>query len=395
MHNHGGNNMSIIGNPLFIGGGGGVAYITVTYPQGSTCTCSKGGTTLTADDTSGVFMFAVPEGGTWTVSCTDGTDTASKSVVVSEGTIEGGAGGFYEVVLSYISATLNDNEWSVISTVAQAGTGDAYWDVGDRKAVILNGTVGTLSLSNVTLYVYILDFNHADNSVSDNNIIFGGFKSALTGGVDVCLADSSYNSSKSDGTKCFNMNHWGSSSSPYNTNYGGWKGCDLRYDILGSTKSAPSGYGSTPTTSRVGYDAAATAISSPVPNTLMAALPSDFRNVLRLRTHYVDNKGNSSNTDANVTSVVDSIFLLSEFETFGARTSANQYEQNHQTQMAYFKNGNSKVKYKHNATSTAALWWEASPYYSSAYVFCCVYTSGSASDHYSRYSNGLAPAFKI
>ena len=49
--------------------------------------------------------------------------------------------------------------------------------------------------------------------------------------------DSNYNSSYTDGRKGFNTNHWG------NYNYGGWKGCDARYDILGSTNKQPSGYG--------------------------------------------------------------------------------------------------------------------------------------------------------
>lgn len=43
------------------------ASIAVTYPEGSTCTCSDGNTTLTAPDTSGSHTFMVPNAGTWTV----------------------------------------------------------------------------------------------------------------------------------------------------------------------------------------------------------------------------------------------------------------------------------------------------------------------------------------
>ena len=297
------------------------------------------------------------------------------------------------VTISSVPA-VSDATWAQISEISQAGTGDTYWDIGDTKTITLNGTVGTLSLSNLSLNVFILDFNHPINgSTADNNIIWGGFKT--TGGVDVALCDSGYGSNYSDGTKYFNMNHWGGSSSPYNTNYGGWKGCDLRYDILGGTKTAPSGYGSTPTTSRVGYDATAATISSPVSNTLMSALPSDFRNVLRLHTHYVDNKGNKSNTDANVTSCVDAIFLLSEFEVHGARTYANTYEQSHQKQMSYYAAGNSKIKYRHDATGTAVLWWCSSANYNNANNFCNVNTSGAANNNNSRNSRGLAPDFII
>lgn len=68
-----------------VGGGGGgdtYAFIVVTYPAGSTCTCAKGGKTLTAKDTSGTWAFQVPEAGTWTVTSTDGTNTASTTVVI-------------------------------------------------------------------------------------------------------------------------------------------------------------------------------------------------------------------------------------------------------------------------------------------------------------------------
>ena len=54
-------------------GGIGNAYavIGVTYPSGSTCTCTNGTKTLPAKDTSGSFLFLIPEAGTWIVSCTD------------------------------------------------------------------------------------------------------------------------------------------------------------------------------------------------------------------------------------------------------------------------------------------------------------------------------------
>lgn len=59
------------------------ATINVTYPAGSTCTCTKGNTTFTAVGTSGSYTFTVPSTGTWTVSCTDGTDSDSKTVAIT------------------------------------------------------------------------------------------------------------------------------------------------------------------------------------------------------------------------------------------------------------------------------------------------------------------------
>ncbi len=313
------------------------------------------------------------------MSCTAGTNyTAPSSKTVS-------------VTASFVSSTLNDNTWATISDVAAEGTGSNYWSVGQCKAVAVSGTVGTKPISG-TYYVYILGFNH---NGATNTIDFGTFKTALTGGTDICLVDGNYNSTSNNGTKNFNLNHWGGSSSPYNTNYGGWKGCDARYDILGSTDTAPSGYGSTATTSRTGYDASTTCATNPVANTLMAALPSDLRAVMKPMTIYTDNKGNSSNTTAGISTSIDYLPLLAEFEIFGSRSYANQYEQNYQAQYTYYKSGNAKVKYQHSSTGSTAIWWERSPNYYNASNFCIVATGGNASYNYSRYSFGLAPAFRV
>lgn len=59
------------------------ATISVSWPEGATCACSDGSTTLEAPDTSGSYTFTVPNAGTWTVTCKDGEDTASAEVVIS------------------------------------------------------------------------------------------------------------------------------------------------------------------------------------------------------------------------------------------------------------------------------------------------------------------------
>lgn len=56
------------------------ASIAVTYPEGSTCTCSDGSTTLTAPDTSGSHTFTVPNAGTWKVA----VDNNSENVTIAE-----------------------------------------------------------------------------------------------------------------------------------------------------------------------------------------------------------------------------------------------------------------------------------------------------------------------
>lgn len=76
------------------------ANIQVTYPAGSTCTCSKGEIVLNAPDTTGSHIFVVPEVGEWIVSSTDGELTDSESVIISSD------GESKSVTLEYFTATI-------------------------------------------------------------------------------------------------------------------------------------------------------------------------------------------------------------------------------------------------------------------------------------------------
>lgn len=338
-------------------GGNHDGTISVVSNNTGIATVSRSGNTVTVNNVNQTTGNT-----TITVSCTAGTNyTAPSSQSVT-------------VEAKFVSSVLNENDWSVIKSVADASQGANYWAVGDRKAVTVNGTVGTQAI-NGTYYVYILGFNH-NSSREGTGITFGTFKTALSGGTDICLVDSHYNDYSTGGQKWFNMNH------SSNTNSGGWKGCDLRYDVLGSTNSNNN-------------DAGTTTATSPVSGTLMAALPSDLRAVMKPMTIYTDNTGGGSNTASYVTASVDYLPLLAEFEIFGTRSYANSAEQNYQQQYQYYKNGNSKVKYRHSSTSSTAYWWERSPYYSASYTFCSVSTTGGANYTSARYSYGLAPAFRV
>ena len=350
----------------------GDGTVTATSSNISVATVSVSGTTVTikhVNQTTGTATITIK-----VAAGTNHTAPANKTVAVT-------------AQFMPTKKTLNDQTWAEIRQVSDAGKGAEYWKVGDCKGITINGTVGTLAV-NTTLYSYILGFNH--NSAKEGaGIQFGTFKSALNNGVDVCLIDGSHNGYNTNGTKLFNMNHRG------DYNYGGWIASDLRYDILGSTNKAPSGYGAEKTTSAVGYDAPANTATSPVANTLMAALPADLRAVMKPITKYTDAVGNASNVAANVKTSVDYLPLLAEFEIFGTRSYANQYEQNSQLQYDYYKAGNSKVKYRHSATVSTAVWWERSPNYNNSNNFCNVNTNGNANNFYARFSYGLAPAFMV
>lgn len=74
-----------------LGGGGSkvVASIVVTYPAGSTLTCTLGSKVLTAKDTSGKWVFGLPSTGNWVIKATSGSKSKSKTVsITAEGQVK-------------------------------------------------------------------------------------------------------------------------------------------------------------------------------------------------------------------------------------------------------------------------------------------------------------------
>ena len=268
--------------------------------------------------------------------------------------------------------TLNNTSWADISKVSQAGLAPSYWAVGDRKAVFLTGRAGELYL-NDTYYVYIIGFDH---NGATNTITFGTFKSAATGGYNICLVDEKYASKDTAVSMFFHVN-------VASKIIGGWKGCSLRYYILGSTNTNNG-------------DAGTTTATTPVSNSLMSTIPADLRAVMKPMTVYTDNVGDSStNQSDNVTATIDYLPLLAEYEVFGQTTRSNYIERNYQQQYSYFAMGNSKAKYKHTNTTSGAQWWLRSLNYNSINCFCCVNANGEAHYGDAMYSFGIAPIFRV
>lgn len=337
------------------------ATITVNVDSGASVTLKKGGTTIATKTSNGTAVFTVTETGAYTVTATKNGQTTGGSVNVVSGTTS------YSLTLSFVSSTLNNNEWSVIKSVSDAGQGANYWSIGDRKAVTLNGTVGKLSLSNVTTYAFIIGFNHNASVEGKNRIHFQLAKTALSGGTDVCFCDNQYgpdNGWSTPGAGYFVMN-------ARNTNSGGWKSSQMRTAICGTSLSSYSG-------------------------TIIAVIPAALRAVLKSVTKYTDNTGGGSPAASAVTATTDYFFLLSEYEVFGSISRANSNEASKQAQYAYYSAGNSKIKYKHNGTSTAAIWWLRSPYASITDFFVLVDAGGKVVDYGGAgYSLGFAPGFCV
>ena len=220
--------------------------------------------------------------------------------------------------------------------------------------------MGSLSLSNFSTYAFIIGFNHNSGREGSGRIHFQLAKTALSGGTDVCLTDGQYLNTGS--SAAFRMN-------TSNTNSGGWEDSYMRNNICGTSKSTTSGR-------------------------IMGAIPAELRNALKSVTKYTNNNGSSSASSA-VTATTDYFFLLSEYEVFGNITYSNSYEANYQQQYAYYSAGNSKVKYRHNSTGSAANWWLRSPFAGNSNYFVFVYTGGTVNGYSAHNSLGFAPGFCV
>lgn len=251
------------------------------------------------------------------------------------------------VTVSLPDTSLANNTPDIIAAAAKSGQAANYWSVGDKVGIAVNGSFGGLSYNN-TVYAFILGFNHNSSVEGGNSIHFQFGKTAA--GVDIAFVNS-YGSTSTG--FCMNTS---------NTNSGGWNNSYMRKTICPA---------------------------------FLAALPKAWQNIIAACTKYSDNTGGGSNTASYVTATSDKIWLLSEMEVQGTRSYANSAEANYQKQYDYYRNGNSKVKYQHTATTSACFWWLRSVCASGTDSFCIVGTDGSAYPNGAYHSLGFAPGFKV
>ena len=296
---------------------------------------------------NGISVIELKETGEYTIH-------AEKNGIPHDVTLIINYTGTYEVDIN-IEERFSMVNTADIPAITKAGIASSIWAIGDTREVKLNGIVGAYNFSNYTTYMFIAAFDHNSSveMAGAHHMICSFAKSAATGGKDIAFTDTEYINYTSNPS--FHMNS-------SNTNSGGWVGSYMRNTICSQFKNA---------------------------------MPSDLQAVLRTRTIYTDNTGGGrGNNSSYVTATTDYVYLPSEFEVHGSRTYANSYEQNHQQQLAYYKNGASKIRYKSNDTSTA-WWWCRSPYYYYDYGFCTVSTDGSPRNSYAYCALGFAPLITI
>lgn len=321
----------------------------------ATVTCTNGTKTYTSTGT-GKHYFTVYERGNWTVSCViDGTTW--KAVFNAQEHEKQ----YIEIFNGEPDSTLNNNSWALISIIANTGKAGDYWNIGDAKEITLNGTLNsdynsshTTTFNNVSVWAQIIGFNHNPDYEGTSSIHFQIGSTAQTGGTQICLLQAS------DSGTADNSVFWMNNSS---TSSGGWASSKMRTNRLPALK---------------------------------AIMPADLISVIKTIPKYTDNIGNGSgHTESNVSATEDDLFLLSEFEVFGSQYYANSYEKNFQKRYAYYSAGNSRIRYKHSATSSSYYWWLRSPHYYYSGIFCLVGSGGDAGSGSAYYSHGCAPGFAL
>ena len=163
-----------------ISGGGTKPYavIGVTYPSGSTVTCTNGCKTLTAKDTSGKALFIIPSAGTWTVKAVSGNKNTSKTVsITAEGQVE-------TVTLTYELYIFKSGSgltagYSVEGSGGTVSKNSISWSGSSSDGGISVYIKPAVSLNNYTKLCF--DFECSYNYGGNYGIAFGVGKDAASG----------------------------------------------------------------------------------------------------------------------------------------------------------------------------------------------------------------------
>lgn len=321
--------------------------LTIQGAAGSTDTATLtvvGDGTISVQSSNSNVATATRSGNTVTVTSV-GNGSATITITLAAGINYTGSSATISVSVSTVSATLADNTPAQIQDAAQAGTASSLWSVGDRTAPIILQSTKTfsgdvLSINGLGACAFIIGFEH-NNTYEGNGIHFQFGKT--TNGIDISFYPVRFN-------EYDNISGW-----PYSDNY--YNDC---------------------------------------PN-FFSALPSEWQEVIVDCDKYTNVYSN--NYQKNVIKTSSKIFLLAYFEIFGSEpwTYPNYSglgEESYQEQYAYYANGNSKIKYKHNDTTTGGDWWTRSTYNNGSSMYVVMY-NGSDATMSKTGSCGFAPGFRV
>lgn len=329
------------------------ATISVTYPAGSTCTCSNGADTLTAPNTTGSYTFTVPRTGTWTVKSTNGVDTAQQAVSITAN------GQSTSVTLSYKPTASTSPKSGVNYTPGISGL------TAEKMSLYAEAISRNSAITNTTSTVYIDDgASHYKISTGDKiSIAINGtaYEFRVLGfNHDTLTSSAAYGSATATGkagmtlqmVNCLAATAKMNSS---NTNSGGWESCAMRTSNMA---------------------------------TYLSQLTSAWQSVVK-QVNKLSSAGSQSTT---IKTTADKLFLLSEVEIFGSTTYSVSGEG---TQYAYCKANNTASDRVKTVNGSAGGWWERSPFASNTTYFCFVGSNGNADTNNASSSIGVAFGFCV
>lgn len=329
------------------------ATLTVTTEEaslyGKAVTVTSGGKEVTGTfSNSGSVTLRIPWLGNTTISATDGTDTTTATVNITE------YGKSYNAELSFFKiVTFADGTDEEIMAMIEAHYNNKiniqdYWSVGDKRNVNLSAMsatgVGESHRAQAVEFV-IGDFEHDDLATPIN----GHSKAAVTLLQKDCLMDASNASNPVNGSNNTENGYMNSTS----TNRGGWKNCARRTWCN---------------------------------NVYFSALPGAWQSMVKT----VNKKVSVGNNSSTIETVQDKIFLAAEIEIFNSTTYSFVGEG---TQYQYYKNAtaNRYKMPKWNLSYVSNIYWERSPYSGNTSSFCFVDSSGNANRNYANNAYGVAP----
>ena len=281
--------------------------LLVTAETGATVQAKNALTTLTETSTGSV-LFYLPNTGTWTV-------TATKDDKSSETTVNATDFQQYVADLSFEPSKLNDYTWKQISDLSSSGEAKDYFSIGDSKSILLSGQIPKGSASgyntlNATVDVFIIGFDHNPSIEGSNKITFCMGKK---NGKMVALATSSYNTYAST-----SYSNYQCSFCIFPTLIAAisWKESTMYLYVLSNGSSYSP--------------------QNPRQYSLMAALPSDLRSVLKSTRKYAKTRRSGKLT---AEACDNYLFLFSEKELRTAIFTTG-VDYSYQKRYEYFESGN-------------------------------------------------------
>ena len=240
-----------------------------------------------------------------------------------------GLNGLEADVISLFSAAISNN-----SDITNE-TSVIYLDNGDIHRKVSIGDQVTLSLNGTNYAFDVIGFNHDTLTTST---AYGATTKTGKAGITFQMHD------------LFATTYVMNSS---NTNSGGWKSSAMRTSTMATMK---------------GY--------------MPAAWQTAIKPVNKA-------SGTGGGSTSGTETVSDSCFLLAEIEIFGSTKYSVSGEG---TQYAYYKAGNSKVKY---CLNEFYIWWTRSTNPGTSDDFCIVFATGVADRSYAKFSRGVAFGFCV